>query len=83
MGTVTDAVKAVNDALARHKSKTEEASAEHKAWVIASFLAIRKEFFPCVTGVHPGGRVLRACGRVLLVTIVSAPLTHPQGIHPA
>ena len=48
MGTVTDAVHAVNDALARHKAKTEEAGAEYKAWIVQSFLAIRKEFFPCV-----------------------------------
>lgn len=46
MGTVTDAVKAVNEALARHKGKTEDASAAYKAWVVASFMAIRKEFFP-------------------------------------
>jgi hypothetical protein len=54
MGTVTDAVKAVNEALARHKGKTEDASAAYKAWVVASFMAIRKEFFPCVAPVGQG-----------------------------
>lgn len=66
---LTDAVKAANGAFARHRAKADASATEYKAWLVAAFMQLRAEFFPCVSGCgRRGGRAggvgplpLRAC----------------------
>lgn len=46
--SVADAVREVHAVIAKHGAKTDGASVEAKAWILSKFLALRKEFFPCV-----------------------------------